>query len=243
MTRIALPFALICGGLASSAAASIGYGVQPPGDFHKGEAVARQGEHWLALRVHDDSAELVSVRTKVKRVFDALNDGEGEASGESVSAIGMDDATMLLRGPGLRPGAVAYASKIPQSSEHGLPTSRLTLGRREYRMATRCVADRTEATVEQPAYTCTIDLIEGDRRQSLVSLGAYRESPDARLQFASEAAPNVIFAGDLDHDGRLDLIFDTTDHYNLSRPTLFLSSAADRGMLVRAVATHAALGC
>ena len=41
MTRIALTFAILCGGFASSAAASSGYGVQPPGQFHTGEAVAQ----------------------------------------------------------------------------------------------------------------------------------------------------------------------------------------------------------
>ena len=41
-----------------------------------------------------------------------------------------------------------------------------------------------------------------------------------------DASPTLLFAGDLDRDGKLDLIFDTTDHYNVRRPTLFLSSQA-----------------
>ena len=243
MTRIALPFALICGGLASSAAASSGYGVQPPGQFHGGESVARHGERWLALRVRPDGAELLTARVAVERVHDALLDGEGEATGEAVSAIGLDDATMLLRGPGLHSGTVAQAAVVDLSSEHGFPTHRLSLGAREYRIATRCSADPVHTTVEHPTYTCSIDLIDGERRQSLLSLGAYRESSDARLLLAGDASPRLIFAGDLDRDGRLDLIFDTTDHYNLSRPTLFLSGAAGKSELVRAVAAHDAVGC
>jgi hypothetical protein len=248
MTRIALPFAalscaILCGGLATSAVAAIGYGVQPPGSFHGGETVARHGERWLALRVRPGGAELLTTRVAVERVHDALLDGDGEATGEAVSAIGLEDVAMLLRGPGLRAGAVAGATVVDQSSEHGLPTHRLLLGPREYRIATRCTADRASVAVEHPTYTCTIDLIDGERRQSLMSLAAYRERSDARLLLASDASPRLIFAGDLDRDGRLDLIFDTTDHYNLSRPTLFLSGAAGKGDMVRGVATHDAVGC
>lgn len=248
MRRIGLPFAalsfaILCGGLAASAAASLGHGLQPPGRFHEGEAVARPGERWLALRQRGDDAELVSARVAVVRVHDPLLDAEGQTTGEAVSAIGLKDATMLLRGQGLRAGGVARASVVAQSSEHGLPTHRISLGTREYRIATRCVADKANATAEQPAYTCTIDLIAGERRQALMSIAAYRESPDARLLFVSDASPQPIFAGDLDRDGQLDLIFDTTDHYNLSRPTLFLSSPAGKGELLRAVATHDAVGC
>lgn len=251
MTRIRLPFAalsfaILCGGLATSAAASIGYGLQPPGSFHAGEVVARSGERWLALRERGNHAELVSVRVAVNRVHDPLVDADDQATGEAVSAIRMDDASMLLRGAGLRAGAVTRASIVEPPSEHGLPAHRLSLGTREYRIATRCVIEDRNATASaaQPAsYVCTIDLIDGARRQTLMSLGASRQSPDAPLFFASEAAPRLIFAGDLDRDGRLDLILDTTDHYNLSRPTLFLSGAAGKGELLHAVATHAATGC
>ena len=86
---------------------------------------------------------------------------------------------------------------------------------------------------------------DGTHHQSLTALSGYRSqaSDDPRIQLGDDASPRLIFAGDLNRDGRLDLIFDTTDHYNLSRPTLFLSSAAGKGGVVRAVGTHDAVGC
>ena len=51
------------------------------------------------------------------------------------------------------------------------------------------------------------------------------------------------FAGDLDGDGKLDLLIDTTHHYNLSEPTLFLSSQAKDGELVHNVASFRTTGC
>ena len=35
--------------------------------------------------------------------------------------------------------------------------------------------------------------------------------------------PQVLFAGDLDRDGKLDLLVSTATHYNVGETTLFLS--------------------
>lgn len=50
-------------------------------------------------------------------------------------------------------------------------------------------------------------------------------------------------AGDLDGDRALDLLIDLTDHYNVSRPTLFLSRGRRAGTLLERVATHESVGC
>jgi len=46
---------------------------------------------------------------------------------------------------------------------------------------------------------------------------------------ADEGFPHVVWAGDLDRDGKLDLLLDLTWHYNVSAPTLYLSSRATAG--------------
>ncbi len=55
--------------------------------------------------------------------------------------------------------------------------------------------------------------------------------------------PSLIWAGDLDRDGKLDFLLDATTHYNVSEPTLFLSSPAQAGEIVRPVATIHFVGC
>ena len=66
---------------------------------------------------------------------------------------------------------------------------------------------------------------------------------DGTMRLGDDAMPRLLFAGDLDRDGRLDLIFDITDHYNVSRPTLFLSSGAADGKPLRAAARYESVGC
>ena len=56
-----------------------------------------------------------------------------------------------------------------------------------------------------------------------------------------EATPGVIWAGDLDKDGKLDLFMDMTRNERSVEYTLFLSSAAKEGEFVGKVATWGAI--
>lgn len=219
------------------------HALQPPGQFHGGEPVARHGERWFALTADADGARLTRTRLQVKTVVDALLDADGQATGQAVSSADAgDDLVTYLRGSGLHAGPVTQAVSVDgQGDDGGLPARMLRFGGRDYRIATRCEADRATANL----YRCSIDLIDGERRQTLVAMSGQRDGAavDDGLLLGSEASPHLIFAGDLDRDGRLDLIFDTTDHSNVSRPTLFLSGAAAEGELVRMVAEYHSVGC
>ena len=226
------------------------HALQPPGMFHDGEAVARHGERWLALRVHDGDASLRMTRLRVKRVFDIIADAEGEATGQEIESD-VGDVVTYLRGPGLHAGPVAVA--VTEFAGAGpLPAQRLRLGDRVYRLLTRCTADAVNTAQDGMSYLCRIELredgkdgdVERGPRQTLTGMtgtSALSAAPDIVL--GDDASPHVIFAGDLDRDGRLDLIFDTSNHYNLSHPVLFLSGAAEGDELLHAVAEHDAVGC
>lgn len=54
---------------------------------------------------------------------------------------------------------------------------------------------------------------------------------------------NLIFAGDIDADGILDLIIDTSRHYNATSPTICLSKPADKGEVVKPIGGHTSIGC
>ena len=58
-----------------------------------------------------------------------------------------------------------------------------------------------------------------------------------------DAMVQILFAGDIDGDGLLDLIIDTSRHYNVSSPTLYLSKPADKGHLLKVVGQHTSVGC
>lgn len=208
------------------------FALQPLGVFHDGEATARNGEDWLALQVTPARTALVITDARVQRVHDDLMDAEGTDTAEEVSTR-VRDAMFLVRGPGLRAGTVATAWTGVEPMR--LPTEPFDLKLRgaTYRLRLDCVSR---------AANCRLVLRNGARMQVLVELPAGRYD-DGSVMLGDDAAPALLFAGDLDHDGRLDLILDTTDHYNVHQPTLFLSSGAAPGDLVRQVALHRSTGC
>ncbi len=53
----------------------------------------------------------------------------------------------------------------------------------------------------------------------------------------------LLWAGDLDNDGKLDLYLNLTPHYNIEKNVLFLSSPAEKGKLVKHVADFYSVGC
>lgn len=224
------------------------FSLQPPGEFHGDEPVARHGEHWLALRRNDQEAALVAARLTVTPVFDAVLDAPGDSSGRAVASDAGDEQVItFLRGPGLRSGPVLAAEVEEMAAVVGdAPAWHLHLGGHAYRIATRCRvagAGRDADSAAPDAIQCEVTLHHADgRQQTLVRMGGYRDTASI-LRPGDDATPALLFAGDLDRDGRLDLVFDTTDHYNVSRPTLFLSSAARDGELVGAAAQYQSVGC
>ena len=54
---------------------------------------------------------------------------------------------------------------------------------------------------------------------------------------------SIMFAGDIDGDGFLDLLIDTSSHYNMISPTLYLSAPAEKGHLLKVAGQHIAVGC
>jgi hypothetical protein len=77
-------------------------------------------------------------------------------------------------------------------------------------------------------------LVEGETEQRLSDV-----YPDSVGEFVA-----VVWAGDLDGDGRIDLVLDDRPHYAYrSYYRLFLSSEAEPGYLVKEVAVFIATGC
>ena len=53
----------------------------------------------------------------------------------------------------------------------------------------------------------------------------------------------IQFIGDIDADDNIDLIINTSNHYNAISPTLYLSKPADSNSLLKIIGTHKSTGC
>ena len=249
------------------------YRLQMPGDFHGNEPVARDGQRWLALRVDAEGrARLEQTRLQVSAVEDPILDGPGQATGRRVQADGAESLA-FLRGPALRGGPVDTA-QVESLGLGGLPDARIVFAGHTYRLQTECAplaSGQDEVPRMRLSLHCRVLLYRGHARAVLMEAPATRiRTGDGteHTSFGDDGTPALLFAGDLDRDGQLDLLFDVSDHYNLQRPTLFLSSAglsspgssgtdrstppaptpghADdtaRALPLRAVARYDAIGC
>ena len=205
------------------------------GAHHGDEVPDSTGDtKWLALVQVEGRWALEEARVAVSPVEDpVLDDGSGPPTGRQVSTPDLvAEPVVLLRGPGLTAGPLTTAVEplrplFPGDTQPvSLPgTDPLTL----------------QATGQ-------VSLTEWGRTQlqryGLVATAGPKVVPlfpEASLD-AEGDMPKVIYAGDLDRDGRLDLLVDTSDHYNVSSLTLFLSSQAKRGMPLVAVATYRTTG-
>lgn len=226
--------------------ASGAYALQPPGEFHGGEAVARDGEHWLALRMDQRDAALVPATLRVQAIADPVHDAAGGRSGQAVSSGAPDEALrMYLRGPALVAGLLDEASLSMHDNDgrHRIDHVLVFRGRR-HRLRSECTPLAAAPVDGQRGFDCAIVLHDPrGRSQVLARMGGYATSPGEHAWLGDDAAPGVLFAGDLDRDGELDLLLDTTSHYNVSRPTLFLSSQAAPGELLGKAAEFESVGC
>ena len=227
-----------------------GFAIQPPGQFHRGEPVARDGERWLALRVDGSEAALVSTQLRLRTVFDDISDEPGgPATGRMVDSPLDDKVVVFLRGAPLVAGAVDTAKPgwaEANGNRDGQPRLDYTVEFRDtrYRISSACEPRGASAEQTQQPFDCRIVLRDAHgQTQVLVRMGGYADARGASPWLGDDASPALLFAGDLDHDGKLDLLFDATNHYNVSRPTLFLSSQARPGELLHQVAQYESVGC
>lgn len=79
-------------------------------------------------------------------------------------------------------------------------------------------------------------------------LRGYKEGKEinqllAATSYFDDAMFEILLIGDIDNDGFPDFVLNTTYHYNLYRPTVYLSSFAEKDQLVKVVGLHGSVGC
>ncbi len=197
------------------------------GRFSSGEVSVKSGELWFGLYKTDNGYELISTKVSVKTTAPSNEDKDTEVSTDKKAK-----PLFLVRGSDkFTPGRVL-------TSFHGreflfpAQSKDLSFGGDKY-FSLKAYGEVTDGQTDTWIKKYQLKLFHSGEFQIVVSI----------LFFTMEAPPNLIWAGDLDRDGRLDMLIDLSGHYNVSQPTLFLSSVADGGDLVKKVAQLRLVGC
>jgi hypothetical protein len=207
------------------------------GTFHGEEVSARSGERWLGLHVTADTSTLLSYVIKVKAVHDEIVDEkEDQETGKEISVDLPVEPMFLVKGlPELSDGPVTTVfqgqTDFEKTIEKTTPVKlKLDDGSYELQVLAEEPTKCRESSFPKDA---KLVLRYGDTTQVLYTLDGCGNEPYWYL----------LWAGDLDRDHKLHLYVSVTQHYNISRRRLFLSSKADQGKLVKEVAELLTGGC
>jgi len=220
---------LLFGLLASSAVAAENGAVKilQTGSFHSDEVPKNLGKNWFALVASKGHAELNAVTPKITTVYDpVLDDEKNKAtySGKLVEVNGKK-SLLLVKMQGLSAGLVTQAD-ISNSSTG----QRIVFLNAEYLFQHKCKKAQAQNALRQ----CSIYLVGNGTKQWIAD--AQEGDDDYALSI------RIKWAGDLDRDGKLDLIVDESTN-NYSGVVLYLSSPAKQGKHVIPVARLSMSGC
>lgn len=212
--------------------------ILPTGTFHGDEVEEGVAAlPWLGLFT-DDGGDFVLRQTKIlaTRVVDGLLDDEekGEMTGWEIGTESSEYPTILIYGGGMTEGKVdvaetpgtLYPGDTSQFEFKGAHYSLYATGSNEFDSLSgvRYITDYSLFIVQTH---------QGKTRTSVIVSHADFD----------EAMTSILWSGDLDRDGYIDFLIDTSRHYNVSQPTLFLSRPATPEKVVVRVADHTSVGC
>jgi hypothetical protein len=173
-----------------------------------------------------------------KRVIDeVLAESEEEKTGWDVQTVNKDTSIILFEGLNfLSPRNVQQAVLAKEYIFPG-DTLRINYLGVDYKIF---ATGRKKKLRDDPEWVIVSDyklyMTAKIKGQQLTSLLVAQPNYEGQMV-------TLIFAGDMDGDAILDLIIDTSWHYNAKRPTIYLSKPAGKGELLKPIGGHNSAGC
>lgn len=199
-----------------------------PGWLHQNELAGSSGEVWMALCRTEKGFELVETAVAV------VDTPGGMLETDRYVRVNRQSETLwLFRGiPALKEGPVLalFSGRNQMDEGQELVLSARTDLTDFYNLY--AMGERDGGTVRD--YHLQLVHASTDRMTELI---------EERKAMDPESCPTLLWAGDLDRDGRLDRVVDMAHGYNSTVLTLYLSSAAGFHQLVKKVASISLIGC
>ncbi|BDD06703.1 hypothetical protein [Aureibacter tunicatorum] len=210
-------------------------------EFHGDELQegVTQGKDWYGLIIEGDSSSLKRLNVKMERSFDPILDSEGEKTGWEITADSAQNCLMLI------------ATTRFELHEQKLEDFQVDFGRPSLDIMKDTISLVMDS-IEYSIYENTDRFLLSDGNLVDANYKMYITAQKNGEKITQnliakynmdDNKPNILWAGDLDGDNKLDLIIDASRHYNVFLPTLFLSSFADENELVKCVAFLESVGC
>ncbi|MBC8151630.1 MAG: hypothetical protein H7Z72_01830 [Bacteroidetes bacterium] len=210
------------------------------GPFHDDEVwptAAKEG--WFGLFIGKDGYYIARTKIATEHVYDPVVDEDTtDRTGWQINVLHPGTAVFLIAEKArLREGLVR--NSLPDNEEIAPGQQRaFTCGGQTFKLI--ATGRKTPVPSAPPGEYAVEDYrlyLEGMSGNTKITQLIVAESS------FEEATITILFVGDLDGDALPDLIIDTTNHYNMVRPTLYLSKSAPAGKLVKLAGWYRAVGC
>lgn len=209
------------------------------GSFHCNEVWAGvYKEKWFGLFHSHAGYYLSETSLDITRVHDMIKEETGiEKTAWSIKTVNKDTSILLVEGLGFLKPRMVQQITLPQNvinpgdtiffSFSGIDYMLHAIGERKTRQS-----NYDYHGVYNYKLFLTTTRNGKEISEQLVSCGRFEDE-----------MINIIFSGDIDGDGFLDLIIDISNHYNVKCPTLYLSIPSDNGQILKVVGAHKSFGC
>jgi hypothetical protein len=203
-----------------------------PKSYHSNELDGvENGSTWLGLFLGKQGYYTAQTKIFKNKVHDDVVDADSENTGWMVTVENTDSCLMLTKLGLLLP--ITNIEKILSEQEPMPPYDKLTFLYKEgtYQLyATGMINTENNMVTNYRLYADVT--IDGRTQTSLLMT----------TSGFNETIATVLFAGDLNGDGLVDLIINTSTHYNTFKPTLYLSNS-HRQPWILPVGWHISVGC
>lgn len=210
------------------------------GVFHEDEVwPTAEKENWVGLFKNGNEYYVSKTKIKLTKVHDPIVDEDtiNDKTGWNVQALHIDTALFFFAGLDLpQTQKTKHLNFDKREIFPGDTVSFKFLGHSYKLYATGGKKKTANDPLWYEVWNYKLTL-ESDKNGKIIN-----DLLVAQPQF-NDAIIYLIFAGDIDGDGFLDLIIDTSSHYNAASPTLYLSKPADNGHLLKVVGQHISVGC
>jgi hypothetical protein len=208
------------------------------GTFHEDEVDPLSSKYeWMGIFKTDSGYYVGPTKIKLRRENDAVLDEAGQKTGWGVYPSVKDTAVLLISGLDYlqsRP-----IKSIPFKKDYILPGEHVDFICNDIKYTLYATGINKSTSPKREPYNVSNyklfvkAVIDGQPyNQMILSIATF-----------DDAISTLTFIGDIDSDGRPDIIMDTTNDYNMERATLYLSKPAETGQLLKMVGWHAIVGC
>jgi len=207
-----------------------------PSNYHEDEITTEPDiKDWIGLFRDGDEFNMWKTDLTFERVEDPIMDDGGDPTGWKVASSNVQEAMYFFGGLDYLSEGSVESCKLEKTELYPGDMLKFNFKGVDYQM----YATGQKVHIEGDYYQVEnyklflMTAVDGEKRTSQIS--DQRRFDDAMV--------SILFAGDIDMDGYLDLIINDTYHYNVSNPTLFLSKPAGEGETLKAAAAQQSTGC